>query len=65
VRVDPATVVCWGSGRAVVRRGVRRWTRFTCLTPTFRGGRAGPDLEFVVVPRAKSFAVVRAKLTSY
>src|SRR5919199_1496212 len=48
-----ATLVCWGAGRPSLRRGVRVWTRFSCLSPTFRGSAVGRDLAFVLLPTGR------------
>jgi len=64
--IDPASVVCWGVGPADVHAGTRRWTRFRCIAPTFRGAAAGPDVLFVLRPTgARTFSIEDERLSSY
>ena len=51
VPLERPTLVCWGEGPGVVRRGMRRWKHFRCIQPTFfpsPGVLAGPDALFRV-----------------
>jgi hypothetical protein len=66
VKIDPTTVVCWGTGRSERRASARVWSRFDCIAPTFRGAEAGPDLLFVLEPTgATTFRVRNTRFSSY
>jgi hypothetical protein len=66
MKVDPTTVVCWGVGRPERRGTARLWRRFDCLTSTFRGARAGPDILFTLEPTGPAtFRVLNARFSSY
>jgi hypothetical protein len=68
VRIDRATLVCGGLGRATDRRSGRpAWVRFRCVQPTFPPGAvAGPDAILVVAPaRRHRLVVVESRLTGY
>ena len=67
IRIDPATVVCGGVGRARVVRGVARWRRFRCIQPTFPPGvLVGPDAIFLVHPMGRTrFRITDAHFARY
>jgi hypothetical protein len=65
-KVDPTTVVCWGAGSPERRGTARLWHRFDCLTSTFRGAQAGPDILFTLEPTGpRTFRVLNARFSSY
>jgi hypothetical protein len=64
--IDPASIVCWGVGRAERRGESRVWRRFRCIAPTFRGAQAGPDILFVLQPTGRqTFQLRNQRLSSY
>ena len=66
MKVDPTTVVCWGAGSPERRGTARLWRRFDCLTSTFRGAQAGPDILFTLEPTGPTtFRVLNARFSSY
>jgi hypothetical protein len=66
MKVDPTTVVCWGAGSPERRGTARLWHRFDCLTSTFRGAQAGPDILFTLEPTGPTtFRVLNARFSSY
>ena len=66
IRIDGATVVCGGDGRAIVRKEVPRWARFSCIQPTFpEGALVGVDALFLVRPTGPTkFVVTDAQLAT-
>jgi hypothetical protein len=67
IRIDGATVVCGGDGRAIVRKEVPRWARFSCIQPTFPpGALAGVDALILVHPTGPTkFVVTDAQFANY
>jgi hypothetical protein len=48
VRIHSETTLCSGEGPSVRRRGIRRWSRFSCTFTTFTRKGLDRDLEFRV-----------------
>lgn len=67
VRIDGSTLTCGGEGDDVFRNGVRLWSHFACLQPTFPRGRlAGPDAVFRVhVVSREAFLITDAHFSRY
>ena len=62
VRLDSATMLCSGEGRAMRRRGVPAWTHFRCTFTTFTAKGIGPDVEFRVhTLGTRRFAITHAR----
>jgi hypothetical protein len=58
VRINSETTLCSGEGRAIRRRGIRMWSRFSCTYTTFTRQGVDRDLEFqVVIVSANRFVI--------
>jgi hypothetical protein len=66
VRLGLATLTCGGDGPGQLQGGVRTWTHFSCIQPTFPPGElAGPDALFRVhVTGSTTFLVSDASFSS-
>jgi hypothetical protein len=61
VRIRSETTLCAGEGASIRRRGVRRWSRFTCTYTTFTRQGLDRDLDFRIrVTGARRFTIVDA-----
>jgi hypothetical protein len=67
VPVDPATLTCGGESAGRLRGGVRVWTHFSCIQPTFpQGALVGPDALFRVHATGRTtFVVTDASFSRY
>jgi hypothetical protein len=59
VRIDAESTLCSGEGRAVRRRGVRMWSRFSCTFTTFTSKGVDRDLDFDVYVTGRNRYVIR------
>jgi hypothetical protein len=48
VRIHSETTLCSGEGPSIRRRGIRRWSRFSCTYTTFTRQGVDRDLDFRV-----------------
>jgi hypothetical protein len=61
VRINSETTLCSGEGRAIRRRGIRMWSRFSCTNTTFTRRGVDRDLDFqVVIVSANRFLIRKA-----
>jgi hypothetical protein len=66
VRLDGGTLTCSGEGDGRQRGGVRVWTEFSCIQPTFPPGQlVGPDALFRVQVGTATLLVREASFSRY